>query len=356
LSIRYRPMRLNDIPECVRIIASHPVLSQRYGKGIEELEVVWRRFLANEWFITTSVFEEDEAWKLRVHGVAMSGFVSGKFLREAKTAPFFWLGPEIAKRVIRGKSPLLTEKQVSEANSREGLNLVILLTGVNPADMRRPEAWDVGVTAFVELHRGFRLNEIVTQSESVEHLAGIVNAGLEDFLSENTAGSYRDLPGQDQQRVLMDPHLFGLTRDTAARQLGSWVGILFRYESPRLGFSRSEQHLLRAALRGGTDEELSDALCISESAVKKAWRAIYLRVTDRMPELIPNQSADDGSMPDRGKEKKRRLLAYLREHLEELRPYSRKLLQGHSVAPGSVQNRNSPARPHPRFGKQKYPK
>ena len=32
-------------------------------------------------------------------------------------------------------------------------------------------------------------------------------------------------------------------------------------------------------------------------------------------------------MQDRGKQKKQRLLAYLREHPEELRPVSRKLLQ-----------------------------
>ena len=60
----------------------------------------------------------------------------------------------------------------------------------------------------------------------------------------------------------MEPHLTGLSRQTASRQVGSWIGTLFLYQPPRLGFSRSEQRLLWAALHGGTDEELSDTLCI----------------------------------------------------------------------------------------------
>jgi hypothetical protein len=35
--IRYRPMRLRDVPECVRIVASHPTLGPRYGAEIANL-------------------------------------------------------------------------------------------------------------------------------------------------------------------------------------------------------------------------------------------------------------------------------------------------------------------------------
>jgi hypothetical protein len=79
--------------------------------------------------------------------------------------------------------------------------------------------------------------------------------------------------------------------------------------------------MLDEAAHGGTDEELADQLGISLSAVKKAWGSIYHRAADCVPELRFNV-AEGGS---RGKEKKQRLLAYLREHPEELRPTSRKL-------------------------------
>ncbi len=60
-------------------------------------------------------------------------------------------------------------------------------------------------------------------------------------------------------------------------------------------------------------------LGVSLSAVKKTWRTIYGRVTAKSPGLIPDQVPEELSS-ERGKEKKQRLLAYLREHPEELRP------------------------------------
>jgi hypothetical protein len=57
-------------------------------------------------------------------------------------------------------------------------------------------------------------------------------------------------------KVLATPHVFGLTRELAHGRM-SWISSLFHYDPPQIGFSRSEQKLLSAALRGGTDEELS---------------------------------------------------------------------------------------------------
>jgi DNA-binding NarL/FixJ family response regulator len=79
--------------------------------------------------------------------------------------------------------------------------------------------------------------------------------------------------------------------------------------------------LLLAALEGGTDEELAVKLDISLSAVKKTWRSIYERVRAGNSGVIPDQLQAE-STPERGKEKKQRLLAYLREHPEEVRPAS----------------------------------
>ena len=118
-----------------------------------------------------------------------------------------------------------------------------------------------------------------------------------------------------------------MARVLASSLGGSWVGSLFLYAPPRFSFRRSEQRLLFLALDGGTDKELADELGISLSAVKKTWRMIYDRVAACQPELIPSNSQADAWTQDRGKQKKQRLLAYLREHPEELRPVSRKLLQ-----------------------------
>ena len=58
---------------------------------------------------------------------------------------------------------------------------------------------------------------------------------------------------------------------------------------------------------------------VSVSAVKKTWRLVYARVAQRAPEV----GLDVGDGESRGREEKQRLLAYLREHPEELRPFAR---------------------------------
>ena len=98
------------------------------------------------------------------------------------------------------------------------------------------------------------------------------------------------------------------------------------YRKPVIGFTRSEQRLLSAALQGGTDGELCDLLGVSLSAVKKTWASIYLRVQSAKPSdaRIELDESIDG---DRGKEKKQKLLVFLREHPEELRPYYLRMLE-----------------------------
>ena len=78
--------------------------------------------------------------------------------------------------------------------------------------------------------------------------------------------------------------------------------------------------MLSSALTGATDEHLSRTLDISIPAIKKTWASIYRRVADHMPELVPDAFQSDAGGAPPGKEKRRELLGYLREHPEELRP------------------------------------
>jgi hypothetical protein len=54
--------------------------------------------------------------------------------------------------------------------------------------------------------------------------------------------------------------------------------------------------------------------------VKKRWHAIYERVADVDSELLPPSIAYGADASSRGAERRRHLLNYLRQHLEELRP------------------------------------
>ena len=124
MTVSYRPMRPKDVRDCVDIVAAHPIAGPRYGDAISDLGPAWLSLLRSDGFCSTLVFEETNGAKVNKLGVGASVFVSDEFLREAKTSPHFWFGPELAKRVVRGDSPVLSSRQVCEANTGDGLNLM----------------------------------------------------------------------------------------------------------------------------------------------------------------------------------------------------------------------------------------
>lgn len=321
MTIRCRAMRPKDVAGATRILASHPVIGPRYQTSFDQLRSAWLQLLGCEAF-SGIVFEEFEGDTSRLVAAAASVFARDKFVQELKAPPFFWIGPELARRVAHGESPLLSDREVAAANADGGLNLVLWQLCIDTKDTRRNEVRTQVSAAFFEMHRGFRLKELIgLQATFLEEPGWTMDGGA--FFLSPTNGSYANRIDISPDEVLATPHVFGLTRELAHSRM-SWISSLFHYDAPQIGFSRSEQKLLSAALPGGTDEELSDELAISLSAVKKAWSSVYDRAADHLPECILNVEEEDRRNGDRGKQKKQRLLAYLREHPEELRPYARR--------------------------------
>lgn len=322
MPIQYRPMRPKDICECAELVLSHPAIGPRY-QGCD-LRSAWLRLLGCE-AKTAAVLEDVDRERARICGVGVSVFVTEDFLNQIKTPPLVWIGPELAKRMLGSGSPLLSGRQLRQANTCGGLNLLTWEGCIRLQDADRPEVYNQLIAAFMEFHRGFLWKEIIgAQAESTQRLQNMLRSG--GMCWDSAAGSYLDWQNQDAEQFVLGPHVIGLSRDVEVRRPGSWVGNLFDYRPPQFGFTTSEQSLLLAALRGGTDEDLSAELALSLSAVKKTWLGIYHRVARASPDVIPAEAQADGEKRDRGREKKQRLIAYLRDHPEELRPYSRKML------------------------------
>ena len=116
MALRSRPMQPNDLRECVQIIAGNPAVGRRYGNAIVDLPKAWLRLLAYE-AKSTLILEEVEGAVATICFVGVSVFADDAFVREIKTAPLFWVGPELLKRILRGDPPLLSERELREANS-----------------------------------------------------------------------------------------------------------------------------------------------------------------------------------------------------------------------------------------------
>jgi hypothetical protein len=193
----------------------------------------------------------------------------------------------------------------------------------HPEYETQSEAQSFMMSLFMENHRGYLWRELIAaQCYTPGQVEFAVRTGA--YLWDPHAGGYTSKLRSDPSELIAKPHVLGLTRDLELKRQDdwgvSWVGALFHHSPPILGLDPSEQRLLTCALPGVTDEQLAATLGISVAVVKKRWVSIYRGLKDRLPDLVPNSFQPDTSMASRGKEKRRRLLAYLREHPEELRP------------------------------------
>jgi hypothetical protein len=326
--VRYRPMQPHDVRESVEIIAKHPVISPRYGKVIADLPAAWLSLLSSE-ACSCWVFYAEEGPRAPICFVGVGAIVNDDFVRELKIPPHFWLGPELTKRLLRDDSPLLSGKQLRDANSRGGLNLMVWEGCARSEFETNPELYRFAMDAFIHVHRGYLWKEAISvQAESAERLHWTLKTG--GLLWDAAADRYVNSLNGDAEEIVLRPHVIGVRRkellEQPALSAASWVGSLFDYQPPVLGFNRSEQRVLAAALTGATDEQLSKTLGTSVPAIKKSWASIYHRVADHPPNLASDTLRSDEGRGPRGREKRRELLAYLRVHPEELRPVSRKLL------------------------------
>ena len=312
--IRYRLARPDDIAPCVQFIADHPVLRPRYGPAIEHLGTVWRRFLGSDAFSASSA-KRLVSGTARMIGAQIASFVSEEFATELATPPLKWIGPELVNRCAHGPVPVLTDAEVRRANSTHGLNILVWPTGPRPGFENLPELLQGSQVVFFDAYRGFNMNRIQTQATHPIEIAMGVNSG--GWCLRNTPSVHSPSVQEPAESVFLQPHILEATKEMAAKQPGSWANLFFAYRKPVIGFTRSEQRLLSSALHGGTDGELSDLLGVSLSAVKKMWASIYLRVQSAKPFDVRIE-LDESIDGDRGKEKKQKLLAFLREHPEEL--------------------------------------
>lgn len=346
MAFRYRRMKQNDVHECVSFLLGHPSFGPQYEGDLQSIVKAWTTLQECDAF-HANVLEEIIGDGVRLLGPGVWVVVTDKFAQEMKTPPFFWLGPELAKRVASGRSPLLSNDQLRKANATTGINVVAWPCGPSQMDSSRMEINHLFMGAFVEMVSGYRLKELFFQPPVAEQAMAVLQWGAALVSAEGTRTDMS--PGQTDE-VVKNPYVLVMNAELAASRFGSWASGLFVSRFPQIGFSRSEQRVLEEALRGGTDEELAMELEISISAVKKAWRSIYDRVERSKIGILPSGS-NEIETTDRGKGKKHRLLVYVREHPEELRPISMKLLRQAQKKVNYGQANDKPAPTRRRVGR-----
>lgn len=216
--------------------------------------------------------------------------------------------PDINSRVIASihssRPVLATRSEVARANSGEGVDVVVLCGAwrdeiLNPAERQDVQA--LLALSFTERHAGYRIRRII--NESADELA-------REFIERSVVFEVvAEFP--EHERVL-----YSMTRESAKALPGSLGNVLFTFREPVLRLRDSDQQMLLAALRGATDQELARELGVTFAAVKARWRSTFARIAEAMPDLVSGTVEEH-----RGSQKRHRVVAYVRSHPEELRPY-----------------------------------
>lgn len=211
MKLRHRPMQPEDIPECVDIVANHPVVGPRYRATIKLLPEAWRRMLQCEARIAI-VVQAEEGLRAPICFSGIAVMVRDDFLLDMKKPPHFWVGPELTRRIMSGESPLLTGKELREGNSRGGLNLVCWESCVRSEYEANGDVQRYMVSGFIETTRGYLWKEaIALQSWSSEHLDFILKTG--GYLWDADAGGYTSQLSKTLGEIVVEPHVLGITRE-----------------------------------------------------------------------------------------------------------------------------------------------
>jgi len=216
---------------------------------------------------------------------------------------------EAVRRWQAGNCPFLNHDEVRKANGGAGLDLVTLWYGYRLLDHEANYAVQRHAETFIQSYAGYRIREVIALAYTKENRRILGNLGLQ--LRRNLTCP---LTGPGSASML------GLTTAEFPHQLGSLAAGFMRYTPPRLFLSDAEQILLRTALDGQRDQELCHILGVSIAAIKKRWLSIYAKSVP----ILGEASLEEEHSERRGPEKKRRILAYVRLHPEELRPVKRR--------------------------------
>jgi hypothetical protein len=313
MSLTVRATRPTDLAACLDIVHGR----YAYADADQRMALAyWSHLLesrAGFSSVLTDVAGPDEP-KILVFG--LSAFVSEDFMQYLLTTSPPHLGLAAARCWASGKRVHLNRKEIARDNAGDGLNVLTIGFGTRPGLAPDVDLQARGrmVGALVESLAGYRLRRLAHEAFGTELHAFNLSGGLRVIRSFPTQP-----PVVPCRRDGPPTHIYGLTREDSSDAGPHWWPFFHPLE-PRLGLTGVEQETIEAALDNATDAEIAEALAVSIWTVKKRWQTIYSKVEQIAPGVLPEGPLGDSAGGAPVAERRRHLLAYIRQHLEEIRP------------------------------------
>lgn len=313
--LRHRPITRGDLAETLRLLPPWLGLDETLRRQIAE---AWN-WLVDEPSMLAGVIEDialPPGQRIQAAGATLIVPRSLVQTLDLDERPEVFITRRIYRGICDGSFKPMTDRELGAENARGELTMMILHFSQRDYDIGKPSVQKLITTAqetFRIFHEGYNLRAIYYETGEINDRVAVAS-GFTRRQYANPAAA-QSLPPEHQ------PALFGLTREQAQTLLpGSPARNCFQNQPPLFMFSASQRRLLWFALFDDSDDALMPLLDVSVHGLKKLWRGIYERVEDRMPEFFGDSSSGDEGK--RGPEKRRQVLAYVRQRPEELRPWS----------------------------------
>jgi hypothetical protein len=300
----WRPISEADLSKCLEI---QPECLGDEIVGRSTALRVWKTLLHDPSFHANVIESERPIGGHKIVACGMGVFVTRAFADREIQHPQPGLNSRIIAGVASGESVVLSRTQIAAGNAGEGLDFVNMYGAWREGILNAKQLAEVQAvlgTSFVEHFSGYRFNRVLKEAIGQAQIAFALATGTYRLVAEFRK-SERALAVVTPESVLTAPY------SVAAR--------MYRYQEPVLHLRPAEQKLLGAALAGKTDAELSADLSLSIEAIKKRWMSIFGRIDEFKPEIL---SKGEEEYDGRGPQKRHRVVAYIRAHPEELRPFT----------------------------------
>jgi DNA-binding CsgD family transcriptional regulator len=272
----------------------------------------WQRWIEDD--LLGFVVWEDETASAdeRLRGVGMTVVVSSAFADSVVQAGEPYPARRLYEAARDGRLGLPDRRAVALANAREGVDLFVLHNPLRIRDLHDPrqsQLLPLGPQAFYFCHAGYYVRTVLWEVYGEQHIDYLVGGGFELLSSYR-----RDHPEIVSVERALRPYLGGVRRPAVVERgydpMRLWM---FSRAVPRLGLTAAQQKMLRYALLGYTDRELSGLLGVSANALKQRWLGVF----ERFARNGPGRSSGAAARSIR----RLHVLDYLRQNLHELRPY-----------------------------------
>lgn len=275
--------------------------------GRKQAMASWSELIHKRSF-NSIVVEDETARGQRPIAFGASAFVTAQFADEELNQPRPGLVDRFIQSLSSPRPAILSDKEVTSASASKPMDLVMLCGSWLRQELQPEQITQVQMLlpfSFVECHTGYPLHRIFNETVTQDQREFQFSSGVFELV--------KDYPDRERSLLMMN--------QASARSVSGSMAIkLHRYKAPILDLRDTEKQLLSQALIGGDDEQIAERVHLAVASVKKRWQSVFDRFESAVPTLL-REEGPGRELNHRGSQKRHHVLAYVRLHPEELRPY-----------------------------------